>query len=541
MDVINYENAIKNMFNRNKNNSSENEINQNQISDNKTAENLNSKTSQLKTIKSLYSNDKKLKDNNENNLLNSVDLTNSNEHEIDLENSIINSLNYKENNIQDDSEDEKLDIQSKLLINKLQNGIQTNKNGEIIINSNSDIHKKKNDDLNKENKNNNNNNNKKNTKLILSNKNNNSSKIHLSKNNSNNIFYNKNNFVNKTIQNFSYNKYSSHKKKINSLNNFTEKKKNSSINNKNLITNPSSLTNKTMIKNYDPIENKFEAYNLDNLAYDAIKKYSKFKPKNFSFYERMKFYAIKQQTKNYMINMMINKAKTKIKETEKILTFNRLINDSNRRSEAKNRIELLNSNNKIANELYDTENLVMKTKKKKFDPIQFDKKYKENVVNFLREKEHSLNLLRQQKELEEKEKEEKEINEMKKYNKKKVPMKQIDAISQRLYTEANIRKLKSNIHSRENSTIKNKINHLNNNKFKHKRINSSKNSYYLNINSKNNYLSNEYNINNHNKYNSTNVSQNINKNKVNKKAKKYIPYNSAEKMVDLFFENLNKN
>ena len=143
MDDINYENAIKNMFNRNKNNSSENEINQNQISDNKTAENLNSKTSQLKTIKSLYSNDKKLKDNNENNLLNSVDLTNSNEHEIDLENSIINSLNYKENNIQDDSEDEKLDIQSKLLINKLQNGIQTNKNGEIIINSNSDIHKKK--------------------------------------------------------------------------------------------------------------------------------------------------------------------------------------------------------------------------------------------------------------------------------------------------------------------------------------------------------------------------------------------------------------
>ena len=536
MDVINYENAIKNMFNRNKNNSSENEINQNQISDNKTAENLNSKTSQLKTIKSLYSNDKKLKDN-ENNLLNSVDLTNSNEHEIDLENSIINSLNYKENNIQDDSEDEKLDIQSKLLINKLQNGIQTNKNGEIIINSNSDIHKTKNDDLNKENKKNNNNN-KKNNKLYLSN--NNNSKIHLSKNNSNNFYYNKNNFVNKTIQNFSYNKFSSHKKKINSENNFTEKKKNSTINNRNLVTNPSSLTNKTMSKNCDSIENKFEAYNLDNLAYDAIKKYSKFKPKNFSFYERMKFYAIKQQTKNYMINMMINKAKTKIKETEKILTFNRLINDSNRRSEAKNRIELLNSNNKIANELYDTENLVMKTKKKKFDPIQFDKQYKENVVNFLKEKEHSLNLLRKQKELEQKEKEEKEINEMKKYHQKKVSMKQIEAISQRLYTEANLRKLKSNMNSNENSTIKNKINHLNNNKFKHKRYNSSKNSYYFNVNSKNNIFDNEYNINNF--YNSSNENQTKkNKNKINKQTKKYIPYNNAEKMVDLFFENLNKN
>ena len=538
MDVINYENAIKNMFNKNNNNSTENELNQNQNQnlDNKTTEHFHSKTSQLKSIKSLYSNDKKLKDN-EINLLNSVDLTNLNEHEIDLENSIINSSNYKENNVDDDSEDEKLDIQSKLLINKLQNGIQTNKNGEIIINSNSDIHKTKNDNLNKKNENNNNNNNK-NNKLYLSNQNKNSSntKIQLSKNNSNNIFSNKNNFKNKTIQNFSSNKFSSHKKKIN----FDEKKKLSTLNNKNLNTNPSSLTNKTIAKNFDSIENKFEAYNLDNLAYEAIKKYSKFKPKNFSFFERMKFYAIKQQTKNYMINMMINKSKTKIKETEKILTFNRLINDSNRRSEAKNRIELLNSNNKIANELYDTENLVMKTKKKKFDPIQFDKQYKENVVNFLKEKEHSLNLLRKQKELEQKEKEEKEINEMKKYHQKKVSMKQIEAISQRLYTEANLRKLKSNMNSNENSTIKNKINHLNNNKFKHKRYNSSKNSYYFNVNSKNNIFDNEYNINNF--YNSSNENQTKkNKNKINKQTKKYIPYNNAEKMVDLFFENLNKN
>ena len=279
MDVINYENAIKNMFNKNNNNSTENELNQNQNLDNKTTEHFHSKTSQLKSIKSLYSNDKKLKDN-EINLLNSVDLTNLNEHEIDLENSIINSSNYKENNVDDDSEDEKLDIQSKLLINKLQNGIQTNKNGEIIINSNSDIHKTKNDNLNKKNENNNNNN--KNNKLYLSNQNKNSSntKIQLSKNNSNNIFSNKNNFKNKTIQNFSSNKFSSHKKKIN----FDEKKKLSTLNNKNLNTNPSSLTNKTIAKNFDSIENKFEAYNLDNLAYEAIKKYSKFKPKNFSFF-----------------------------------------------------------------------------------------------------------------------------------------------------------------------------------------------------------------------------------------------------------------
>ena len=64
------------------------------------------------------------------------------------------------------------------------------------------------------------------------------------------------------------------------------------------------------------------------------------------------------------------------------------------------------------------------------------------------------------------------------------------------------------------------------------------------MNSKNNnFFSNDFNINNHNKYNSTTEFQNTkkNKNKLNKKPKKYIPYNTDEKMVDLFFENLNKN
>jgi len=538
MDVINYENIIKNIFNKNNENINSTDSNQNQNTDNKTTENF-TKNSQLKNIKSLYSNEKKLKNNE--NAINSIDLTNLNEQEIDLENSMINSSNYKENNnIDYDSEDEKLDIQSKLLINKLQNGIQTNKNGEIIINSNSDIHKFKND-----NDNDNNNKNKNLNKINKSEPSNKNNKIskkknQLSKNNSNNFINNQNNnFENKTIQNVSKNLnfFSPIKhEKIYSTKNFIEKKKPSKLNSQNLMTNPSFLTQKNSSKIMDSIQNKFEAYNLDNLAYDAIKKYSKFKPKNFSFYERMKFYAIKQQTKSYMINMMINKAKTKMKETEKIITFNRLINDSNRRSEAKNRIELLNSNNKIANELYDTENLVMKTKKKKFDPIQFDKKYKENVINYLKEKEHTLNLLRQQKEIEKNEKEEQEINEMKKYNNKKATRKQIEAISQRLYTEANIRKLKSNINSRENSTIKNKINHLNNNKFKHKRIKSSKNSFHIRTNSKTDFLSENNLI-----KNKDNKNKNVNRdNKLNKKTKKVIPYNSAEKMVDLFFENLNK-
>ena len=50
----------------------------------------------------------------------------------------------------------------------------------------------------------------------------------------------------------------------------------------------------------------------------------------------MQFYSVKRQTKSNIIDLMVKEAIPKIKESEKILTFNRLIEDANRRLENKN-------------------------------------------------------------------------------------------------------------------------------------------------------------------------------------------------------------
>ena len=95
--------------------------------------------------------------------------------------------------------------------------------------------------------------------------------------------------------------------------------------------------------------NKFEQYNKEAIAYESIKNFSHCKTNEKDFLKRMEFYSVKKQTKGKIINIIVNKAIRKIPEREKIIIFNRLIEDSNRRIEAKNRIQIVNQNNKIAN------------------------------------------------------------------------------------------------------------------------------------------------------------------------------------------------
>ena len=90
----------------------------------------------------------------------------------------------------------------------------------------------------------------------------------------------------------------------------------------------------------------------------------------------MEFYSVKKQTEGKIIDLMVNKAVRKIPEKEKIIIFNRLIEDSNRRAEAKNRIELLKQNSKIANEMYDDK--IVKKKRKNL--------IKENLMIFINRK-----------------------------------------------------------------------------------------------------------------------------------------------------------
>lgn len=66
--------------------------------------------------------------------------------------------------------------------------------------------------------------------------------------------------------------------------------------------------------------------------------------------KRMTFDVFKRQTKDERLDKLIEKNKVKIEESERIKTFNRLIEDANRRLEAQEKIEeIRNDLNKPSN------------------------------------------------------------------------------------------------------------------------------------------------------------------------------------------------
>ena len=201
---------------------------------------------------------------------------------------------------------------------------------------------------------------------------------------------------NKKIQNNktnSKNKY----KSLNEILSYTQRPKRKNEIKNQLSTNSTTERNlkenlSTSRKIINQIQKKFERYNTESLMYEALKNYSQCKPLNSGFLERMQFYSIKKQTKNEILDYMVNQSKPKIKESERVKVFNHLIEDSNRRTEKYYKNEELKNR---------------KTKsKKKFDEKKFMIKYKTEVIDKLREKEKNLQLLRNEKLKVEKEKEE---------------------------------------------------------------------------------------------------------------------------------------
>ena len=336
-----------------------------------------------------------------------------------------------------------------------------------------------------------------------------------------------------------------------------------------------------MIKSKNSNSNsKYHKYNTEQLAYDANKNFSQCRPKEKNFLSRMKFYAIKQQTRNDVIHILIEKNKPKIKESEKLKTFNRLIEDSNRRAEAKNRIEMLNANKQIAINIYNQDYNLSKQKKHKFNILEFEKKYEEEVTNKLKAKRKAIE---QQKMKQEKEmllKEEKILNEMKKYHKKATDD-EISKISQRLYNDAIARKIKLNEMRARSQMNENKfgmLRHHSESKFnnKHKRNDSSNNNNNNKVNKHNTSFYSEEGTNNKlyfkskriNNFNNNKQQQhthththshiNININNIShnnsyipltttsntavaaltteKPKMQYIPYYNAERMINAFFK-----
>lgn len=87
-------------------------------------------------------------------------------------------------------------------------------------------------------------------------------------------------------------------------------------------------------------ESKYAQYDTQQLCYDLVKEYAHLKiDKDEDFMRRMLFDIFKRQTKEERLEKLIEKNKVKIDENERIKTFNRLIEDANRRIEAQDQME----------------------------------------------------------------------------------------------------------------------------------------------------------------------------------------------------------
>ncbi len=177
---------------------------------------------------------------------------------------------------------------------------------------------------------------------------------------------------------------------------------------------------------------KFEQYDLQMLAYDIVKEYSHFKAdKNVSFMKRMLFDIYKRHSKEDRVNKLIEINKIKINENERIETFNRLIDDANRRIEAQERMD----------ELKEKLNDGKLSISRKYTQSEWEHIYDSRFKKYIEDKVKNLKEILEVRQFEEQLNEEK-FNEQSKP--KKVAKEVIEASVNRMYSEAERRKLKIN-------------------------------------------------------------------------------------------------
>ena len=198
-------------------------------------------------------------------------------------------------------------------------------------------------------------------------------------------------------------------------------------------------------------KNHFEKYDKEKISYEIYHQYQKlnFNFLSIPFIQRMELYSLKKCLKDYKIEELTNLQSPKISEKEIVQTFNRLIEDSNRRlcrsknimsQEELNEIKVNNKNN-------DKKNLKKKESKKSFSKKKWDEIYEKRFVS--KEKERNSRLEEKRKEKEEKIKEE-EDNIINNLNKKE------ESFNKRYCVKRN---------NSENNLMKYSTNSLNNNKY----------------------------------------------------------------------------
>ena len=156
---------------------------------------------------------------------------------------------------------------------------------------------------------------------------------------------------------------------IESMTNYAKKSSPEATGRQSFTKQRGSVTNKRGSIPKDPIDEKYEQFDVQQMVYYYNKEYHHLKLTNQSdFMARMLFDVFKRQSKDKRIENMVKEKKKKIDETKRVKTFNRLIEDANRRLEKKNHQEKYDED-------VDEMNRYIKSHKK-YNPDEWNEIYK---------------------------------------------------------------------------------------------------------------------------------------------------------------------
>lgn len=199
----------------------------------------------------------------------------------------------------------------------------------------------------------------------------------------------------------------------------------------------------------------------EQLRFDFQKQYKKYKfDKSKDFLERMDIDINKRKCMNNIMEKFIDESKFKVNEVKKIKTFNRLIEDSNRRYEAYDKMmEFLEDEDNKNNELLKME---LNKENKKYNEKEWNKIYEQRFLKFMinKQKNYIKGVVNNLKEEIDEYEEEKPLQIHKKIKNKSEAKRIIDRNVKNLYNDYLIRKQKQLNKEKQNEKLMNKKNKL---------------------------------------------------------------------------------
>ena len=198
----------------------------------------------------------------------------------------------------------------------------------------------------------------------------------------------------------------------------------------------------------------------EQLRIDFLKEFTKLRPdKSQNFLERMIFDVNNRQIKENKMDDFIKRTKRKMNEEEITKSFNRLIEDANRRMEAKEKMKIFKEQKENEDIMKINNYIHRKDNNRKYNKNQWKDIYKKRFLFFLDNKNKKIKEKIIEKELIEKKKED-DFN--RKYNNKKLPKKDIINHCKKLYSEymnkkSKFNNIKNNIQTKNEKNTKDRL------------------------------------------------------------------------------------